>query len=459
MAVDVEAGGGARLHVVDRAHAERQARARAIGSRCSIFSITLRRSGATSDGTGRRSNTSSKKPEHDEPLRFLGRHAAGGEVVELVVVDRTDGARVRALHVVGLDLEVGDRLRLRALGEHEVAVGLERHRLLGVAPDADEARVHRLRGVLDRALEQEVAPRVGRVVVLQGAEVEHLVAVAEVDRREVGLGARSREQRLAAEARVGAAQRDHRRPERRVPAEVRALQRDLPRAGAVLLHREVADVRVVADDQLDDRVDEVTGGADPGVGGAVAVEHRDLGAVFGHDQRVREAGEPVALRPVEHHDRLVDDDAARHLHERAAGEEGVVQHGERVGRRVGAHAERRRDLVGVARGEAAHPHALGLELGSSAWCTTRPLRTTTSPTARPPRPPPGRHRAPARRPARPAARPAPAGSGRGRARRSGCSARSPRPRSATRGRRAARPRRRAGPPASRGPGVRAPLRE
>ena len=90
-------------------------------------------------------------------------------------------------------------------------------------------------------------------------------------------------------------------------------------------------MRVVADDQLDDRVDEVTGAVDPGVGGPVPVEHRDLGAVFGDDQRVREAGEAVALRPVEHHDRLFDDDAARHLHERAAGEERVVQDGERVG--------------------------------------------------------------------------------------------------------------------------------
>ncbi len=36
--------------------------------------------------------------------------------------------------------------------------------------------------VLDRALEQQVAAGVRRVVVLQRAEVEHLVAVAEVDR-------------------------------------------------------------------------------------------------------------------------------------------------------------------------------------------------------------------------------------------------------------------------------------
>src|SRR3954471_10410157 len=50
-----------------------------------------------------------EEPEHDEPLGFLGRDAAGGEVVQLLVVDRADGARVRALDIAGLDLEVGHR--------------------------------------------------------------------------------------------------------------------------------------------------------------------------------------------------------------------------------------------------------------------------------------------------------------------------------------------------------------
>ena len=41
-----------------------------------------------------------EEPEHDEPLGVLGPHAAALEVVELVVVDRADGRRVRAAHVV-----------------------------------------------------------------------------------------------------------------------------------------------------------------------------------------------------------------------------------------------------------------------------------------------------------------------------------------------------------------------
>ena len=146
------------------------------------------------------------------------------------------------------------------------------------------------------------------------------------------------------------------------------MERDLPGVRTVLLHRQVAHVRVVAHDQLDDRVDEVTRARGAcarrrGGGGAVAVEHGDLGAVFRHDEGVRERREAVALRPVEHDDRLLDDDAPRHLHVGTTGEERVVQHGERVGRRVGTGAEQCGDLVGLAGGDAAHPHALGLEIG------------------------------------------------------------------------------------------------
>ena len=95
---------------------------------------------------------------------------------------------------------------------------------------------------------------------------------------------------FAAQPRVVAAERDGRRPQRRVTTEVRALQRDLPRVRPVLLHREVAHVRVVADDELDDGVDEVVA-ADR----REAVDDRDLRAVTGDHQRVREAGPALAL--------------------------------------------------------------------------------------------------------------------------------------------------------------------
>src|SRR3954451_13245993 len=65
-----------------------------------------------------------EEAEDDEPLGVFRAHTAGFEVVELVLVDRPDGRGMRALDVVGLDLEVRYRLRARTLGQHEVAVGL-----------------------------------------------------------------------------------------------------------------------------------------------------------------------------------------------------------------------------------------------------------------------------------------------------------------------------------------------
>src|SRR5690242_8418224 len=59
-----------------------------------------------------------EEAEDDEALRLGRRDAAALQVVELVLVDRADGAGVRALDVVGLDLEVRDRLGPRPLGEH-----------------------------------------------------------------------------------------------------------------------------------------------------------------------------------------------------------------------------------------------------------------------------------------------------------------------------------------------------
>ena len=98
-----------------------------------------------------------------------------------------------------------------------------------------------------------------------------------------------------------------------------------------------------------------------GVARAEAVEHRDLGVLAGFDERVREGGEAVALRPVQDDDRLLDHHTGGHADERATGEERVVQHGERVGRRVGALAQRELVARLVAGGEVAHLHALRRE--------------------------------------------------------------------------------------------------
>ena len=153
-----------------------------------------------------------EESEHDQALRLFGRDAARLEVVELLVVDRSDGRRVRAADVVRLDLEVRDRLRARAFGEHEVAVRLRRVRLLRGRAQAHEARVHRAGRVLDRALEQA-----GRCACWARRGPAACGSRASARRRRSRPRAgRSRapwpvEQRLAAQARVVAAERDRRR--------------------------------------------------------------------------------------------------------------------------------------------------------------------------------------------------------------------------------------------------------
>ena len=81
-------------------------------------------------------------------------------------------------------------------------------------------------------------------------------------------------------------------------------------------------MRAVADDELDDAVDEVLDVA------ASRSRSRTVTSLclLGHDERVRERREPVAVGPVQDDDRLLDHDALGHLDERAAGEERVVQH-------------------------------------------------------------------------------------------------------------------------------------
>src|SRR5205814_9201669 len=88
-----------------------------------------------------------EEPEDDQSLGLLGSYAARLEVVELLVVDRSDGRRVRATDVVRLDLEVRDRLGAGALGEHEISVGLRCVGLLRGGTQVDETRVDRTRFV------------------------------------------------------------------------------------------------------------------------------------------------------------------------------------------------------------------------------------------------------------------------------------------------------------------------
>ena len=114
----------------------------------------------------------------------------------------------------------------------------------------------------------------------------------------------------------------------------------------------------VADHDLHRGVDEMIA-----TRGREAVDDRDLRARAGHDERVREARPALPLRPVQHHDRAVDDHTVGDVDERTTGQERVVKHGERIGRGIGARPEPRSDRVGFTGREPAHHHALRLERG------------------------------------------------------------------------------------------------
>ena len=71
--------------------------------------------------------------------------AAGAQVEHRVVVELPDRRAVRALHVVGEDLELRLGVDLRVVGEQQRAVGLLGVGLLRVRPDDDLAVEHRAR--------------------------------------------------------------------------------------------------------------------------------------------------------------------------------------------------------------------------------------------------------------------------------------------------------------------------
>ena len=154
-----------------------------------------------------------EEAEQDQPIGDLCRHAPTLEVETLLGVDRTDRRGVRAADVVLLDVEIGNRVGVRALGEHEVAIGLRGDGTAGALGHVDHAAVDRAGVVAHRALEDQVARRPPDGVLLEGPEILHLGAFGEIGRGEPALGA------LADEIRAGEQpRRTSRRARRRTTA-------------------------------------------------------------------------------------------------------------------------------------------------------------------------------------------------------------------------------------------------
>ena len=134
--------------------------------------------------------------------------------------------------------------------------------------------------------------------------------------------------------------------------------------------------------QLDDRIDEVAGAARARVGRPVAVEHRDLGAVFGDHERVRERGQAVALATsgaprsgfstTTPGGTFTNAPPARNASCSTVNASGDASEQDPSSAASSSASQ-------VAMPQTRTP--LASSSASSAWCTTRPSRTTTRPDA------------------------------------------------------------------------------
>src|SRR5205085_3261380 len=97
-----------------------------------------------------------KKALDHEALGDLLAEAMRAQVEELLGVDLGNSRGVGAAHVVGLDLESGDRVRVSPLGDQKVAGLLKGIGLLCAGVDDDVALPYSARPTLQHAAEGEV---------------------------------------------------------------------------------------------------------------------------------------------------------------------------------------------------------------------------------------------------------------------------------------------------------------
>src|SRR5258708_5952862 len=186
----------------------------------------------------------------DHPLGRGRGDAARLEVEHALRVDRPHRRAMRAADVVVVDLEHRDRGGLGVGGEHEVAVGLVRVRARGALLDADQSRIDGSRGVLERALEQQVGSRVADLVILQGVKVEELLSRCEVDRLQLCVRTPSDQRGFDARLRKLRAERDVEEPQPSVLLEAGPLGGGKPRGPPPLLNGDPTDLCAFADEEL-----------------------------------------------------------------------------------------------------------------------------------------------------------------------------------------------------------------
>ena len=213
-----------------------------------------------------------------------GGDAAGAQVEELGGVDLAGRRAVRALHVVGFDLEAGQGIRFGVRREQEVAVRLVGVGALGVRGDLDEAREDRARLAEQGVLEEQVGLRVAGGVDLQRALVELLFARGDRDAVEADVGAGAVDAHGVLEARATGADGGVDGADDRVAAAAGIVDLEGLRGRAPGLDGEAADLRARAGVDVDGGDRE---GALVGLGGEVEVVDVGLGVFAGDDEGVR----------------------------------------------------------------------------------------------------------------------------------------------------------------------------
>ena len=220
--------------------------------------------------------------------RLEERQAAGAQIEDRILVELADRRPVRALHVVGEDLQLRLGVDQRVVREQQRAVGLFRVGLLRVLAHDDLAVEHRPGTPAENALVDFVARAVGAGVIDGRVVVDQAVAVGEIQPVQRHLGAFAVERRQHVVANQLAAERERVRREVGAAGGVHVHAADMERAVALLLHLVVIQHGALADEHLGDGIGEVLHVARADVG----LDDPCLAALAENNQRARVAHRP-----------------------------------------------------------------------------------------------------------------------------------------------------------------------
>src|SRR6185503_16506955 len=132
----------------------------------------------------------------EQPPRVLGAHAAALHVEERLLVDLPHRRAVRALHVVGEDLELRLRVDVGGLGEQQRLARLLAVRLLRDRVHVHLAVEHAMRAPVEDALVQLAAEAIRLRVNYKRLVIAVLLAIQEIQAVERDAAARSVEARV-----------------------------------------------------------------------------------------------------------------------------------------------------------------------------------------------------------------------------------------------------------------------